>query len=137
MPTLHVHYSREDLDDLKWFRRNVDTAAVMPHQRQDPIVQEFVDRVDRVMRILDKLTVKNDSNKNLRVWWIPQIPMEPFRVLVDSVEEAKKLLKVLANYDLFQFEHNIKPDYCNIGGLEEFDGKEWCDWVDESGDPLK
>ena len=71
----------------------------------------------------------------LRVWWIPQVPMKPFHVEVESVYEAKKLLKTLALYDIFQFEHNIKPDYSNAGGLEVFEEGEWTEWYDEdSGD---
>jgi len=69
----------------------------------------------------------------LRVWWIPQVPMKPFRVPVESVREGVKLMNVLADYDLFQFRNNIKPDYCNVGGLEMYDEEEksWMDWYDE------
>ena len=72
----------------------------------------------------------------LRVWWIPQVPMKPFRVAVESVAEAAKLLQVLADYDIFQFDNKVKPDYCNAGGLEEFDGEEWSDWYSEEGDDI-
>ena len=37
----------------------------------------------------------------------------------------------LADYDLFQFDNNIKPDYCNAGGLEVFEEEEWSTWYDE------
>lgn len=73
---------------------------------------------------------------DLRVWWIPQIsqwPTEAFITPVDNILEAKKLLDTLANYDEFQLKHNIKPDYCNAGGLEIFEEGEWCEWVDEYG----
>jgi len=71
--------------------------------------------------------------KKLRVWWIPQIPMNPFYINVSSVEEGVKIMDVLADYDLFQFENNIKPDYSNVGGLEQFaeDTNEWEPWYDE------
>lgn len=62
---------------------------------------------------------------DLQVRHIPQVPMESFKVDVDSLEEAIKLLEVLADYDLFQFKHNIKPDYCNIGDLVM--------WSDDAG----
>lgn len=39
------------------------------------------------------------------------------------------MLDTLAAYDAFQLQHNIKPDYCNIGGLEIFDESE-CEWND-------
>lgn len=69
----------------------------------------------------------------LKLWWIPQIPMKAFEVEVSSVEEGVKLLDVLADYDAFQFENNVKPDYSNVGGLmiQEPDG-EWVDWYDEA-----
>lgn len=69
----------------------------------------------------------------LRVWHIPQVPMESFKVMVDSPKEAKKILEVLALYDTFQFEHKVKPDYSNAAGLEQFDGKKWFEWLDEEG----
>lgn len=52
-----------------------------------------------------------------KVWWIPQVPMKAFEVPVSSVEEGRKICEVLAEYDNFQFENNIKPDYCNVGGV--------------------
>lgn len=70
----------------------------------------------------------------LRVWWIPQVPMPPFHVAVPDIKTAKLLLDALAQYDLFQLKHGVKPDFCNSGGLECFsrDGdNEWCDWYDE------
>ena len=72
-------------------------------------------------------------SEQLKVWWIPQIPGTSFDVPVASVEEAKKILTVLANYDLFQYENRIKGDYCNAGGLLILDGDEWIDWYDEEG----
>ncbi len=79
----------------------------------------------------------------LRVWHIPQVPGKPFHVYVDTPQEAQRVLSVLANYDLFQFENRIKPDYCNASGLERLepddgDGNpEWCEWHDdETGDSI-
>jgi len=69
----------------------------------------------------------------LKVWWIPQVPMKPFEYPVNTVLEAKILLDALGKYDAFQFENNIKPDYCNAGGLQMFDedAQEWYDWESE------
>lgn len=53
----------------------------------------------------------------LKVWWIPQVPMKAFEFLVKDMVEGKKIMEVLADYDTFQFENNIKPDYSNMGGL--------------------
>ncbi len=81
---------------------------------------------------------KNEAHKKLQVWWVPQIPMKPFEVEVNSIEEGVKIMSVLGDYDLFQYEKQIKPDYCNTGGLnqwdEDCDGKGtpgWVNWVDE------
>lgn len=65
--------------------------------------------------------------------------MESFKVDVDTVAEGVKLMRVLADYDIFQFENNVKPDYCNVGGLLMFDPLDdtdspegtWVDWYDE------
>jgi hypothetical protein len=73
----------------------------------------------------------------LRVWHVPQVPGKAFHVSVASPKEAKKILDTLANYDLFQLKHRIKPDYCNAGGLERYDAGNgdgepgWCEWCDE------
>lgn len=77
-----------------------------------------------------------------RVWWIPQVPMRSFEVFVSTLTEAKLLLTVLADYDLFQFENRVKPDYCNAGGvqvqegLSDGNGPEWCDWYSEDDDDI-
>jgi hypothetical protein len=74
----------------------------------------------------------SEQSTKLKLWWIPQIPMEAFEVEVSSIEEGAKLLNVLADYDAFQFEKNIKPDYCNVGGIVMLDSDgDWVDWWDE------
>lgn len=61
---------------------------------------------------------------------------DPFYVPVESVEEGKKVMDLLAAYDAFQFQNMIKPDYYNVGGLEMFDEEtsEWNDWYLETED---
>lgn len=85
------------------------------------------------------MNIKGD----LRVWWVPQVPMKPFRVSVKSIREAKLLLNALAHYDLFQLNNHIKPDYSNVGGLEVFnddiDGNctaDWEEWENEDGSQI-
>lgn len=69
--------------------------------------------------------------KKIRIWWKPQIQMEKkFVTYVNSIKEAKLLIDTLANYDLFQYENKIKPDYANIGGIEEYVWGEWTDVED-------
>lgn len=82
--------------------------------------------------------MKTDTLKegSLKVWWIPQVPGKMFEVPVKSLEEAKFLLNTLGDYDLFQLEHNIKPDYSNAGGLSVVEDGEWVDWSSEDGDSI-
>lgn len=73
---------------------------------------------------------------DLRVWHIPQVPMQAFHVDVRSADEARKIIETLAKYDLFQLENRIKPDYSNASGLEIFDGIAWCEWEDDEGNTI-
>jgi hypothetical protein len=75
-----------------------------------------------------------NNNQELRVWWIPQVPMEPFHVEVSSILEARFIMKTLAMYDQFQFDNNVKPDYSNAGGLEVRIDGEWEEWISPCGD---
>ena len=75
---------------------------------------------------------------DLQVWWVPQVPMQAFTTPVSSVQEAVKVMGVLAAYDQFQYDNHIKPDYTNAGGLQRWcadsDGAGtpgWEDWYDE------
>lgn len=74
----------------------------------------------------------------MRVWWIPQVPMKPFYVEVNSLEQAILIDNTLSRYDMFQFKNNIKPDYTNVGGVElyvgdrpEFEGEEWTEYFND------
>ena len=85
------------------------------------------------------MTASHPSTKELtpnvlRVWWIPQVLMQPFYVPVSSVAEGVKIMDVLAEYDLFQHRHHVKPDYCNVGGLQMLEDGEWVDWCTEDGE---
>lgn len=69
--------------------------------------------------------------KHLRIVHMPQVPCKAFYVEVESLEEAKKVSDVLANYDLFQYHNNIKPDFSNATFLEMFEDGEWISWMDD------
>lgn len=77
------------------------------------------------------------TEDRLRVWWIPQVPGMPFRVGVPDIRTARILLDALADYDMFQLAHNIKPDYSNAGGLEVCKGGEWEDWYDDDQNDIE
>lgn len=60
-----------------------------------------------------------------RVWHIPQIPMEAFYVPAPDLATARLIQDALGDYDLFQFEHRVKPDYSNASGVEQFVDGDW------------
>ena len=70
------------------------------------------------------------KHRDLRVWWVPQVPMKSFEVDVPGLAEAALILDTLGRYDAFQYENRVKPDYCNMGGLIEFDAATgaWFPW---------
>jgi hypothetical protein len=73
----------------------------------------------------------------LRIWHMPQIGCDAtIYIPVETLEESKKILDILACYDLFQLENNIKPDFSNVSGLQIFDEEtqEWEDWHLETDD---
>ena len=80
------------------------------------------------------MSIDESENKpgDLMVWHVPQVPMRAFKVRVTSIEEGKRLCEILADYDLFQYENNIKPDYSNANGVSrwEDDGEGNFDWYD-------
>ena len=67
---------------------------------------------------------------NLQVWHYPQIPCKPFIVEVVDLREAVKIMQVLGDYDLFQFDNKIKSDYSNATVLIKYntETKIWEDW---------
>lgn len=84
-----------------------------------------------VKQITDKLYADHGTpvrENPYRVWHIPQIPGKPFRVEVPDVKTAALVEGLLAAYDEFQFENNIKPDYANMGGIEVWDETEG-EWI--------
>lgn len=90
--------------------------------------------------IKSELKEKTIKEGQLRIYWIPQIPLKPgeaaFTCFVNSAIEAKKILETLALYDIYQMEHKIKPDFSNVGGLEIYSEGEWIEWYDEVGSDI-
>lgn len=87
-----------------------------------------------------KVCDQNAENKpkegDLRIWWIPQVPLrgdEAFHRAVKNIDEAKLLLDTLADYDWYLEAHRHRVDYSNVGGLDVFEDGEWCTWYDEDG----
>lgn len=62
--------------------------------------------------------------KKYRVVHYPQIPCKPFIVEVEDLKQASFTMNLFADYDLFQYENKIKPDYANTTTIEAFDEEE-------------
>ena len=77
---------------------------------------------------------------DLKVWYIPQVPMQPFERTIrhrEGTEErelalAVILLDTITSFSIFEFENRIKPDYSDVGGISrwEDDGTGSYDWFD-------
>lgn len=72
---------------------------------------------------------------DLRVWYIPQVPMRPYVVHVprrngasdeDYLREAAFVLDSITGLSSFEFANDVKPDYADAGGIERFEDGEWC-----------
>ncbi len=74
------------------------------------------------------------GDRTLRVWWQPQVPMKSFYVYVDTIGEAISVVDLLGDYDYFEFDNDVKPDFSNAGGVEMLVGNEWEDWEGMHGD---
>lgn len=75
---------------------------------------------------------KTYENVELRVWHNCQVGrVTHFYVDVATYQEGQKICDVLGQYDLFQLEHNIKPDFANANGIAhrhpELTEGEWWD----------
>lgn len=87
----------------------------------------------RILRRVNELS-KMPQDGDIRVVHIPQVPMQAFTVLAESFEEADLISRVLTEYDLFQYGHKVKPDYCNASFVQIYHAGEWFD-VDDDCDP--
>jgi len=78
--------------------------------------------------------MKNVKNK-LRVYHIPQVPMDAFYIPVVNEEQAALIMFALSIQHLWLEKNNVIPDYSNAMGVEMLgeDG-EWEDyWNDDEG----
>lgn len=70
--------------------------------------------------------------KKLRIWWISNPPRKPFTKEVSSIKEAKDVLQVLTDYDLY-LDEIIDS---NAGGMEVFEDGKWHEWYDDEGNDI-
>lgn len=67
----------------------------------------------------------------LRVWWHPQGTVRKFTVPVATIQQARTVLRTLAEYDEFRREG------IGSGGLEVFDGAAWREWHNADGNDIR
>ena len=101
---------------------------------------EVVIHKDYEIKAGEELVAVEEAVQQLRVYHNCQVGAVPnFYIEVSSIEEAWLIMNILWEYDEFQFNNNVKPDYCNITGLEVFneEEKDWEEWYDELGQDIK
>ncbi len=75
--------------------------------------------------------VVNEEEGDLRVWWVRNPPSPAEYHIVDSPQEAIKIIDRLAEIDL-----KLPSVAVNMCGLEVFEDDEWTEWYDEEGDNI-
>jgi hypothetical protein len=70
-----------------------------------------------------------DMAKRFKAWYIPQVPMKPFEIEASTAAKAQTILNIIINFSIFEFENKVKPDYCDAGGVSEWNVGEQ-EWVD-------
>lgn len=70
----------------------------------------------------------------LRVWWVPNPPQRAFHTEVADIDEAIRVLTLLAEYDLYLGEKLV---YANAGGLEVLnEDNEWEEWHNDDEEDI-
>lgn len=69
---------------------------------------------------------------DLKVFYAPQVPMKAFEVKAIDLPDAVRVLSIITNFSIFEYENKIKPDYSDYGGVVRYEadgegGFEWCD----------
>lgn len=93
--------------------------------------------VCRIVGESERMSTATPTPGDIRVWYIPQVPMTAYEVDVPSrdLDEARRLLDALVGLSVFEFEHHVKPDYSDAAGIVRYEvgrdgGYDWYD-VDE------
>jgi len=71
------------------------------------------------------------TTKELRVWWIRNVPNKPIHYQVKDIDEAKKKINELTQDDL---KNKFVED--NVGGLEIFENEEWSEYYNDEGQDI-
>lgn len=65
-----------------------------------------------------------------KMWYIPQMPMKAFEFKTDTSAEALAALDLITDFSIFEYDNNVKPDYCDMSGISQWDEteQEWFDY---------
>jgi hypothetical protein len=80
---------------------------------------------------MEALTPAQLKDGWFRIWHIPNVPGQPFHKVVGSIEEAKKIINLLVDYDNFLGDDLVAS---NVSGLEVTSDGEWVEWHDPQTD---
>lgn len=84
--------------------------------------------------------MSNYSEGDLKIWYIPQVPMKPYEVDVVRrqgstdeayLENARAILEAIVGLSIFEFDNLIKPDYSDAAGISRLEDGEWNDVEEE------
>lgn len=71
---------------------------------------------------------------DLQLVHIPQIGARSFLVPVPNPAIAGMLSLAMSRYDLHLEDEGLRNNVMNSGGLNQFDGSDWYDWIGEEGE---
>lgn len=71
----------------------------------------------------------DDGVNKFKAWYIPQVPMKAFEVECATAAEAERVLDLITDFSIFEFDNKVKPDYCDAGGVVVWDDHS-CEWWD-------
>ena len=82
------------------------------------------------------MTETTPTEGSIRVWYIPQVPMEAFEVDVPDLATAQLVLNTLGKFSYFEYTRRVKPDYADFGGIHRYEkdldgGLDWFE-VDDN-----
>ena len=72
------------------------------------------------------------------LWYIPQVGsgVKTFKYSFSNLLEAVKALDMLYIFSSYEYNNRIKPDYCDMGGVQYWDVMEQA-WYDVDYDALE
>jgi hypothetical protein len=77
------------------------------------------------------MPISKPKEGDLRVFYIPQVPMMPFEYDVPDMKSAVMVLDALVGLSNFEFTNHVKPDYSDFGSIGQWESGQWNDVEEE------